>query len=147
MTARCERSAPAPAQWSAAASRWWRWTGPDVTPPRVRLVAVLLLLLSWSAVGNPQAPRVPRKPRLPGTISSRTPADLVLLNTRIYTAATPARAEAMAVLHGRIVAIGSQSTVLPYIGAHTVVWDLPGRAILPGLIDSHGHMAGLGEKL
>ena len=114
---------------------------------RARVIAVLMLLLSWSAVGNPQAPREPRKPRLPGTISSRTPADLVVLNTRIYTAATPARAEAMAVLHGRIVAIGSQSTVLPYIGAHTVVWDLPGRAILPGLIDSHGHMASLGEKL
>ena len=75
---------------------------------RARVIAVLMLLLSWSAVGNPQAPREPRKPRLPGTISSRTPADLVVLNTRIYTAATPARAEAMAVLHGRIVAIGSQ---------------------------------------
>lgn len=115
--------------------------------PRARLAALVLLLLTWTAVGTPQAPSRPRKPRLPGTISSRTPADLVVLNTRIYTAAVPARAEAMAVLNGRIVAIGTQQVVLPYIGARTQVWDLPGRAILPGLIDSHGHMANLGEKL
>ena len=114
---------------------------------RTVLLALVVVLAGWSTAANPQAPTRPRRPRLPGTISSRTPADLVVLNTRIYTAGTPSRATAMAVLNGRIVAIGSQQTVLPYIGARTQVWDLPGRAILPGLIDSHGHMAGLGEKL
>ena len=114
---------------------------------RIIAGAAIVLALSWVGDARSQAPRVPRRPSLPGTISARTPADLVIVNARIYTAATPARAEAMAVYRGKIVAIGTHQTVLPYIGAQTVVWDLPGRAVLPGLIDSHGHIAGLGEKL
>ena len=114
---------------------------------RVARVAALVLfvtVMGWSGDAGSQAPR---HPPLPTTISARTPADLVVINTRIYTATAPSRAEAMAVYRGKIVAIGSTQAVTPYIGTQTVVWDLPGRAVLPGLIDSHGHMAGLGERL
>src|SRR5262245_47481616 len=118
----CEPSRPRRARWSRVECRWSRWK-PDVRPARVGLLTCLALL-TWSGVGNPQAPKTPRKPSLPGTISARTPADLVVINTRIYTAGVPSHAEAMAVLNGRIVAIGSYSTVLPYIGSSTEVWDL-----------------------
>ena len=114
---------------------------------RLAGVALVALALLWSGDAGAQVPRTPRRPTLPGTISARTPADLVVINSRIYTAAIPARAEAMAVYKGKIVAVGTNHAVLPYIGSKTVVWDLPGRAVLPGLIDSHGHMTGLGERL
>jgi len=116
-------------------------------PARWGLVALAVALLSHAPGVTSDRPPAPRRPPLPSTLSARTPADLVILNARIYTAAVPARAQAMAVLKGRIVAIGTQQQVFPYIGAKTEVWDLPGRAILPGLIDSHGHMASLGERL
>jgi predicted amidohydrolase YtcJ len=48
------------------------------------------------------------------------------------------RAEAMAVREGRIVAVGSWSEVAPYANGLPVL-DLPGKAVLPGLIDTHAH--------
>ncbi len=109
-------------------------------------LAIAALLLAGGAVPADRLPG-PRKPRLPATQSARTPADLVILNARIYTAAFPRVAQAMAVSGGRIVAIGTNQDVASFLGPETEIWDVPGRAILPGLIDSHGHMLGLGEKL
>src|SRR5262245_10842328 len=106
---------------------------------------MLAPLLALLGAPSSDLPRVPRRPQMPTTISARTPADLVVLNARIYTAAVPARAQAMAVSHGRIVAIGSNQKIAPFIGPRTVIWDIPGRAVVPGMIDSHGHMLGLGE--
>jgi len=76
------------------------------------------------------------------------PADLVVLDATIHTAAqSPARAEAMAVRDGRIVAVGTSVDVRRYVGGSTQVLELRGRTVLPGLIDSHGHLDGLGRKL
>jgi hypothetical protein len=68
------------------------------------------------------------------------PADLVVKNARIYTA-SPAmrRAGAIAVRGGRIVALSE----IP--AARTV--DAGGAAMIPGFIDAHGHMRGLGDSL
>jgi predicted amidohydrolase YtcJ len=105
------------------------------------------VLLGCVAAGPLDRLPGPRKPKLPHTVSARTPADLVILNASIYTAARPARAQAMAVRGGRIVAVGSNRDVTPYLGSQTEIWDIPGRAVLPGLIDSHGHMKSLGDQL
>lgn len=80
--------------------------------------------------------------------SSGGPADLVVRDARIYTAA-PAHpvAHALAVRSGRIVAIGENADVLAHIGPKTRVLDLGGKTVLPGLIDSHGHMLNLGNRL
>ena len=80
-------------------------------------------------------------------VTSSTPADLVIRHAAIHTAATRPRAEAMAVRAGRIVAVGSERAVEKLIGPRTQVWDLAGQAVLPGLVDSHGHLASLGERL
>jgi len=74
------------------------------------------------------------------------PADLVVNNATIYTS-NPAqpRAKAMAIRNGRIVAIGDN--VRAHIGPKTQVMDLRGAAVIPGLIDSHVHMSGLGQLL
>jgi predicted amidohydrolase YtcJ len=76
-------------------------------------------------------------------------ADLVLLHGRIWTGepyAGPGRkaaatrwAEALAALNGRILAVGDDSEVQPYIGRSTRVIDLGGRFAMPGFIDDHVH--------
>ena len=50
------------------------------------------------------------------------------------------RAEAVAVAGGRILAVGDRESVLAYQGKDTEVFDLEGRAMLPGFVDSHGHV-------
>jgi len=67
-------------------------------------------------------------------------ADLILTNARIRTM-DPARpfAQALAVTGGRIVAVGSVMDMDPLTGPGTRVHNLHGRAVLPGLIDSHTH--------
>ena len=49
-------------------------------------------------------------------------------------------AEAVAVKDGRILAVGELSEVREHAGDGTRVVDLEGRALLPGFVDSHGHV-------
>jgi predicted amidohydrolase YtcJ len=67
------------------------------------------------------------------------PADLVLTHARIYTAAGPALAEALAVSNGQIVYVGDAAGLKTYLGPHTRRVDAGGRLVLPGLVDSHIH--------
>jgi predicted amidohydrolase YtcJ len=76
-------------------------------------------------------------------------ADLVLLNGKIWTGepsarpgvqASPAKlAQAVAILDHRIVAVGTDEEIKPYIAAGTKVMDLGGRLAVPGFIDAHTH--------
>jgi hypothetical protein len=76
------------------------------------------------------------------------PADLVLRNAVIHTANVhQPRASAMAIRHGRIIQIGNEPSVSRLVGAGTQVLDLHGLTVLPGLIDSHGHVLSLGKLL
>ncbi|MFC6354710.1 amidohydrolase [Luethyella okanaganae] len=74
------------------------------------------------------------------------PADLIVTNARIYTAdhALP-WAEALAVSAGRIVAVGGSAEVEAFAGATTVVRDLGGAFLMPGLVDVHNHHALAGK--
>ena len=49
--------------------------------------------------------------------------------------------EALAVRDGRILAVGSRSEVEAAAGADIEVRRLPGNTLLPGFIDSHGHIS------
>ena len=49
-------------------------------------------------------------------------------------------AEAVAVQDGRILAVGALSDVSAHQGDGTEVVDLDGRTMLPGFVDSHGHV-------
>jgi predicted amidohydrolase YtcJ len=50
------------------------------------------------------------------------------------------RAEAVAVLADRILAVGSSASVMRFKGAGTRIVDLAGKAMLPGFVDAHGHV-------
>src|SRR5258708_33021490 len=56
-------------------------------------------------------------------------------------------AQALAVRAGRIVFVGSAAEAMALRGQNTRVLDLPGRTVLPGLIDAHVHLTGLGQAL
>jgi predicted amidohydrolase YtcJ len=75
------------------------------------------------------------------------PADRVFTNGVVYTAdsANP-KAEAVAVRAGRIVFVGSSADVRKYAGSSTEVIDLAGKTLLPGLVDAHVHLAGVGVR-
>jgi predicted amidohydrolase YtcJ len=74
------------------------------------------------------------------------PASLVLRNGTIITVEDGApEAKAVAVRGDRIIAVGSEADVQPYIGPGTKVIDLKGATAIPGIIESHGHFMGTGE--
>ncbi len=79
--------------------------------------------------------------------STVTPADLLFKNGNVYTAdnKTP-QAEAIAVKADRIVFVGSNAEAQKYVGPNTRVVDLKGTTVLPGLTDSHQHLAGVGHR-
>jgi predicted amidohydrolase YtcJ len=72
--------------------------------------------------------------------------DILFVNADIYTQASPARAEAMAVRDGRILAIGSNADIRKLKGIRTQVVDLGGHFVMPGYNDAHVHLAAGGFR-
>ena len=67
-------------------------------------------------------------------------ADMVLRNGRFYTVdISQPWAEAVAIENGRFVYVGDADGVKEFIDSGTVEYDLKGRFVLPGLVDSHTH--------
>ena len=75
-------------------------------------------------------------------------ADTVLTNGRIWTVdpSTP-MARAIAIKNGRIVALGSASSLAEHVGSGTEVIDLGGRMVMPGIHDGHVHPMSGGRAL
>jgi hypothetical protein len=77
-----------------------------------------------------------------------SPADRVYRNGVIFTAdAGNGIAEALAIRDGRIVYIGSNQGLVPFVGPATVAVDLRGRFLMPGLVDGHMHPLEAGAQL
>jgi predicted amidohydrolase YtcJ len=92
---------------------------------RVRFVLTFFLLISASAFGQSQKAPV---------------ADVLVLHGKVYTlnAAQP-WAQAVAVQHGKIAAVGSDTEIEKLRGIGTRVIDARGRLVLPGFTDCHIH--------
>ena len=81
------------------------------------------------------------------TIKDLSP-DLILLNGKIYTLDGESTiAQAMAVKDGRIVAVGSNGEISATAGPNAQRIMLGGRAVIPGIFDSHNHLMEVGAKL
>src|SRR5579863_3614216 len=81
-----------------------------------------------------------------GALAWAQTADLAVTNARIYTVnPKQPKASAIAVRQGKILAVGED--VSRYVGASTKTIDAKGATIVPGLIDSHGHVRNLGDML
>jgi len=82
------------------------------------------------------------------TPASPPPADTAYRNGFIYTVdAEDSVQQALAIRAGRIVYVGSDAGLAPYLGEHTSVTDLHGRMLMPGLVDGHMHPMDGGRDL
>jgi predicted amidohydrolase YtcJ len=72
-------------------------------------------------------------------------ADLVIFNANIYTVhdAEP-KAEALAVVGGEIVYVGNNVNANEWVADTTTILDLGGKMMMPGFIEGHGHLMGIG---
>ena len=96
-------------------------------------VMLSMVVLSLSGLISPQ--------------SGTEPADLVFINGSVYTANDrQLTAEAVAIKGDRFVFVGSNDSARKYVGKNTRVVDLKGKAVLPGLTDSHHHLSGVGFR-
>ena len=75
-------------------------------------------------------------------------ADVVFRGGAVYTVdAARSWAESVAVREGRIVYVGTDAGLAPWIGPQTRRIDLQGKMLLPGFHDSHVHLVGGGIEL
>jgi len=75
-------------------------------------------------------------------------ADLAFINTNIKTINPQMPfAQAITITKDRITKVGTNKEIESLIGENTVVLDLEGKTILPGLIDTHIHVADYGRCL
>jgi predicted amidohydrolase YtcJ len=73
--------------------------------------------------------------------------DMIVHHAQIYTVDNQfSTAEAMAVLDGKIVAVGSNDDILKEYKSDSVV-NAEGATIYPGFIDAHAHFVGYGQSL
>jgi predicted amidohydrolase YtcJ len=87
---------------------------------------------------------------LPGLspAQNKPAADLILTHANIWTVdPSHPRAQAVAVLGGRIVAVGTDADVQAWRGSQTRVIDVDGKLLLPGFNDAHVHFVSGGAQL
>ncbi len=76
------------------------------------------------------------------------PADMIVVNGRVYTVDDfRPIVSAFAVKNGRILFAGSEREVRALAGAKTRVLDVGGATVIPGMVDAHAHLVGLGSAL
>ena len=78
------------------------------------------------------------------SLAGAAPADRIIRGGPIVTV-NPDRpaAEAVAIVGGTIVAVGSEADVMQHRGDATVVTDLAGKTLVPGFVDGHSHFCSL----
>ena len=83
--------------------------------------------------------------------SPRLPAETIYYGGNILTGVglpggNPQRVTAMAVDRGEIVAVGDDALILQSKGEHTVLVNLHGAFVMPGINDAHVHLAEAGRR-
>ncbi len=100
------------------------------------------------------------------TTNKEESADLIIKNANVYTLnwsdpdknGNPAKdapiknnqyqfdAEAIAIKNGKILYVGTNDLINKYRASFTKIIDAEGAVVIPGLIESHGHLQEIGEK-
>ena len=81
-------------------------------------------------------------------LAAQEPADLIVTNARIYTVDDNRPiAAAMAIRDGRVIFVGSARGAEVFAGSRTERLDLDGKTVIPGMVDAHAHLLGLGTAL
>ena len=80
--------------------------------------------------------------------SATKPAQLAIINAKILICdSAMTRASAIAIVDGRIAAIGERAEIESHVSKSTQIVDAAGMTVTPGFIDSHLHLIGLGQSL
>ncbi len=75
-------------------------------------------------------------------------ADVVMQNAQVYRVNEgQPNAEAVAIKDGKIIFVGNNNDVKKFIGNKTELIDCKGKFVMPGFIEGHGHIHGLGSSL
>ena len=78
---------------------------------------------------------------LDANAQSKPSATLIVTNAAVYTVDRQRpKAEAVAVIGDRIVAVGSHAEIELWRGPQTKVIDAHGKLMLPGFNDAHAHL-------
>ena len=101
------------------------------SPPQSCLAAVIVSILS---IATPAAAQI---------------ADVIYSGGDILTMRGDAAdyAESLAVKNGKILFVGPEADVKKHVGAATKTVNLASKTLLPGFIDTHGHMVYFGKNL
>jgi predicted amidohydrolase YtcJ len=130
-------------------------------------VSILLLSNLILVACSPQVEESNNGSQKQGTIEGQITAELVLINANVYSFSWPepdlkgepdpsapynkngwqADANTIAIADGKIIAIGNSVELKFNTNSQTKMFDLKGATVLPGLVDSHVHIAELGEIL
>ncbi len=74
--------------------------------------------------------------------------DLLIHGGTIYTVDdSRPTAEAVVIADGIIRFVGAEAKTKPFVGSNTKTLDLAGKTMIPGFIESHGHLMSLGRTL
>lgn len=80
--------------------------------------------------------------------AQRPAADVIIMNARVWTVDRDRpRAEAVAIVHSRIVAVGTNAEIDAWRGEKTQIIDGGGKLLLPGFNDAHVHFVSGGMQL
>ncbi len=82
-----------------------------------------------------------------GCSETQTP-DSIIINANVWTVDEKSpKAEAIAIMDGKIIAIGESTEIEKLKSEVTKVIDAKGAFVMPGWIEGHGHFSGLGKSL
>ena len=119
----------------------------------MRMAPILLLLSSVATGASAQSGAAPQS--APSN-AQKPNADLIFTHGNIYTGVVDPtaslggnkRAEALAVVGDRILAVGARDEIMKLKGPDTKIIDLGGHFVMPGFNDAHMHLASAGlEKI
>jgi len=119
----------------------------------MRMAPILLLLSSVATGASAQSGAAPQS--TPSN-AQKPKADLIFTHGNIYTGVVDPtaslggnkRAEALAVVGDRILAVGARDEIMKLKGPDTKIIDLGGHFVMPGFNDAHMHLASAGlEKI
>ena len=102
----------------------------------------ILIILSATLLSACEGPKEMPVEETASALTTSTAATTVYINGDILTMNdTQPVAEALAVHQGKILAVGQRAMVESVSGKDAVLKDLNGHTLLPGFIDSHGHIS------
>lgn len=116
--------------------------------PRMRITTPLLRFAVGSIAIVVSAAADAQARESSTSVRATAPADLILVNGRVYTVdPSHPMVSAFAVRHGRIIFAGSDREARTLAGPGTQVIDAGGATVIPGMVDAHAHLVGLGTSL